>query len=55
MKRKVSTDIVNHSTNINDTNNHLSPQIIECKEDHVAQVQISVWIKPVDEISTQTS
>jgi hypothetical protein len=29
MKKKVQTVIVNNSTNINKTNNHLSPQIIE--------------------------
>jgi hypothetical protein len=26
--------MVNNSTNINKTNNHLSPQIIEIKKDH---------------------
>ena len=55
MKRKVSTVIVNNLANINNTNNHLCPQIIECKEDHVGQVQIRVGVKLVAEISTQIS
>jgi hypothetical protein len=67
-KKKVSTIIVNNLTNINKTNNHLSSQIIECKEDRgtqmqsyanpghgLGQVHKCVGVKLVKEIPTQTS
>ena len=33
-EKKVETMMINNSTNINKTNNHISPQIMEQKKEH---------------------
>ena len=57
MKRKLYTNVpktvINNSTNINKTNNHLSLQLIEHKKDRhmMLEIQVHVWDRHKNEVA----
>ena len=53
MKKKVETGMVNNSTNINKTNDHLSPQLNEHKniQQHMSyEIQVLTWDRHKNEV-----